>query len=126
MPVSSVERLISAVTKLTSEQDVDVLMINLTKSRGQDQSLTDVFSTIEEIKDAYIVDTLYGKYIEAIFNPPIVLVFTNERLDEHKSKLSADRWLRLNINSDHTIFYRVTNEDGTLTIISLKDLNIKK
>ena len=101
-------------------------MINLTKSRGQDQSLTDVFSTIEEIKDAYIVDTLYGKYIEAIFNPPIVLVFTNERLDEHKSKLSADRWLRLNINSDHTIFYRVTNEDGTLTIISLKDLNIKK
>ena len=34
LPVSSVERLISVVTKLTKEQDVDVLMINLTKSRG--------------------------------------------------------------------------------------------
>lgn len=56
--VSSVERLISAVTKLTRQQEVDVLMINLTKSRGQDQSLTDVFDTIEDIKDAYIVDTL--------------------------------------------------------------------
>ena len=83
--------LISTVTKLTREQEVDVLMINLTKSRGQDQSLVDVFATIEDIKDVYIVDTLYGKYIEAIFNPPIVLVFTNERLDEYKSKLSLDR-----------------------------------
>ena len=124
LPVSSVERLISAVTKLTREQEVDVLMINLTKSRGQDQSLTDVFATIEDIKDAYIVDTLYGKYIEAIFNPPIVLVFTNERLDEHKSKLSADRWLRLHINSNLSIEFRKENSDGTISPISLYKLNV--
>ena len=126
MPVSNVERLIPAVTKLTSEQDVDVLMIHLTKSCGQDQSLTDVFSTIEEIKDAYLVDTLSGKYIEAIVNPPIVLVFTNERLDEHKSKLSADRWLRLHINSNFSIEFRKDNGDGTITPLSLDKLNIKK
>lgn len=124
LPVSSVERLISAVTKLTREQEVDVLMINLTKSRGQDQSLADVFATIEDIKDAYIVDTLYGKYIEAIFNPPIVLVFTNERLDEHKSKLSADRWLRLHINSNLSIEFRKENSDGTISPISLDKLNV--
>ena len=124
LPVSSVERLISAVKKLTREQKVDVLMINLTKSRGQDQSLTDVFATIEDIKDAYIVDTLYGKYIEAIFNPPIVLVFTNERLDEHKSKLSADRWLRLHINSNLSIEFRKENSDGTISPISLYKLNV--
>lgn len=116
------ERLISGVTKLTKEQDVE----NLTKSRGQDQSLTDVFSTIEEIKDTYIVDTLYGKYIEAIFNPPIVLVFTNERLDEHKSKLSEDRWLRLHINSNFSIKFRKDNGNGTITPLSLDRLNIKK
>jgi len=124
LPVSSVERLISVVIKLTREQEVDVLMINLTKSRGQDQSLTDVFATIEDIKDAYIVDTLYGKYIEAIFNPPIVLVFTNERLDEHKSKLSADRWLRLHINSNLSIEFRKENSDGTISPISLDKLNV--
>jgi len=32
----------------------------------------------------------------------------------------------LNINSDHTIEHCITNEDGTVTPISLKDLNIKK
>lgn len=126
LPVSTVERLISAVTKLTQQEDVDLLMINLTKSRGQDQSLSDVFASVEDIKDAYIVDTLYGKYIESIFDPPIVLFFTNERLDDHLSSLSPDRWLRLNINSDHTIEHRLTNEDGTITTINLKDLNIKK
>ena len=101
-------------------------MINLTKSRGQDQSLSDVFSTIEEIKDAYIVDTLYGRYIEAIFNSPIVLVFTNERLDEHRSKLSSDRWLQLHINSDFSIEFREENSDGTVFPIRLSDLDIKK
>ena len=124
--VSTVERLISAVTKLTQQEDVDLLMINLTKSRGQDQSLSDVFASVEYIKNAYIVDTLYGKYIESIFEPPIILFFTNERLDDHLSSLSPDRWLRLNINSNYTIEHRITNQDGTVTPISLKDLNIKK
>ena len=78
MPVSTVERLISAVTKLTQQEDIDLLMINLTKSRGQDQSMPDMFATIEDIKDGFIVDTMYGKYTEAIFDPPIIMIFTNE------------------------------------------------
>ena len=61
LPVSSVERLISAVTKLTREQEVDLLMINLTKTKGENQSLEDMFAAIEEIKDGFIVDTMYGK-----------------------------------------------------------------
>lgn len=72
------------------------------------------------------MDTLYGKYIESIFDPPIVLFFTNERLDDHLSSLSPDRWLRLNINSDRMIEHHLMNEGGTVTTISLKDLNIKK
>ena len=126
LPVSSVERLISAVTKLTHNQEVDLLMINLTKTKGQDQSLEDMFAAIEDIKDGFIVDTMYGKYVEAIFESPIVLVFTNEKLDEHISKLSKDRWLRLHINSNYSIEFRKENEDGTVTPISLDKLNIKK
>lgn len=91
LPVSSVERLISAVTKLTMQESVDLLLINLTKSKGQNQSLADVFAAIEDIKDGYIVDTLYGKYIEAIFNLTIILIVTNERLDDHLTSLSTDR-----------------------------------
>ena len=91
LPVSIVERLRSAVTKLTREQEVDLLMINLTKTKGQNQSLEDMFAAIEDIKDGFIVDTMYGKYVEAIFESPLILVFTNEKLDEHISKLSVDR-----------------------------------
>lgn len=126
LPVSTVERLISAVKKLIGQEEVDVLMINLTKTKGQDQSLADLFSATEDIKDGFIVDTLYGKYVEAIFDPPIVLVFTNEKLDEHITKLSRDRWLRLYINSNYTIEYRIENEDGTISPIKLSNLNIKK
>ena len=101
-------------------------MINLTKTRGQDQSLADLLAAIEDIKDGFIVDTLYGKYIESIFEPPIVLVFSNEKLDEHISKLSVDRWLRLHINYDYSIEFRKDNGDGTVTPVSLDKLNIKK
>jgi len=61
LPVSTVERLISAITKLIQQEDIDLLMINLTKSRGQDQSMPDMFATIEDIKDGFIVDTMYVK-----------------------------------------------------------------
>ena len=79
---------------LIGQEEVDVLMINLTKTKGQNQFLKDMFDAIEEIKDGFIVDTLYGKYIEAIFEPSLIVVFTNDKLDEHISKLSVDRWLR--------------------------------
>ena len=51
--------------------------------------------------------------MEAIFNPPIILIFTNEKLDDHVASLSTDRWLRLHINSDYSIEFIKKNEDGT-------------
>jgi hypothetical protein len=101
-------------------------MINLTKTKGQNQSLEDMFAAIEDIKDGFIVDTMYGKYIVSIFDSPLILVFTNEKLDEYISKLSADRWLRLYINSDYSIEFRKDNEDGTITSFRLDELDIKK
>ena len=126
LPVSSVESLISAVTELTREQEVDLLMINLTKTKGDNQSLENMFAAIEDIKDGFIVDTMYGKYIETIFESPLIVVFTNNKLDEHISKLSVDRWSRLHINYDYSIEFRKDNGDGTVTPVSLDKLNIKK
>lgn len=83
-------------------------------------------STVESVKDGFIVDTRYGKYVQVIFDLPIMLVFTNEKLNEHITKLSRDRWLRLYINSNYTIEYRIENEDGTVSPIKLSNLNIKK
>jgi len=56
--------------------------MDLTETNVQDQSREGIFSTIEDIKDEFIAGTIYRKYIEAIFEKLIVLVFTNENLDE--------------------------------------------
>ena len=101
-------------------------MINLTKTKGDNQSLENMFAAIEDIKDGFIVDTMYGKYIETIFESPLIVVFTNNKLDEHISKLSVDRWSRLHINYDYSIEFRKNNGDGTVTPLSLDKLNIKK
>ena len=103
LPVSSTERLISAVSKVTSETKIDLFMINLTRSQGEEQSFKDLFSAIEEIVDGYCVDVMYGKYIEGIFDPPLIIVFTNERISNYLNYLSKDRWVRLVINSNKNL-----------------------
>ena len=52
-------------------------------------------TTIEEIVDSYYVDVMYGKYIEAIFDPPLIIVFTNERISNYLNYLSKDRWVKI-------------------------------
>lgn len=103
MPTSSTERLISAVSKVTGETKIDLFIINLTRSQGEEESFKDLFSAIEEIVDGYCVDVMYGKYIEVIFDPPLIIVFTNERISNYLNYLSKDRWVRLVIDSDKNL-----------------------
>ena len=126
LPESTVERLISATVKLFSKQEVDLVMIDLTRTAGKEQSLDDMFSAIENIKNGFIVDTLYGNYTEAIFEPPLVLIFTNKKHSDYSKKLSEDRWFILSMNSDRQIEHRVCNIDSTVTPIFLKNLTNKK
>lgn len=122
LPVSSVERLISATTKVVTDTKVELFMINLTRTQGEDQSYKDLFAAIEDIKDGYIVDTLYGKYVESIFDPPLVVIFSNFQLTEFEKFLSNDRWLRLVIDSDKKLNHWKINEDGSINVISLQEL----
>jgi len=92
LPVSSVDRLISAVNIINKTQKVDAYTIDLTRTQGEDQSYKDLFSSIEQIKNGYVVDVMYGKYNEAIFKPPLVIIFTNKEHDVFRHYLSGDRW----------------------------------
>jgi hypothetical protein len=80
-------------------------MINLTRSRGGGQSFKDLFAAIEDIKDGYIVDTMYGNYNECVFESPLIIIFANCSLREYEKYLSKDRWLQLVINRDGEIRY---------------------
>ena len=99
LSVNSVDRLISAVTKVTSNEEIDLFMIDFTRTKGKDQNYEDLFAAIEDIKNGYVVDMMYGKYEEAIFRPPMILIFTNQTMCDYEKYLSQDRWVRLVINS---------------------------
>jgi peptidyl-tRNA hydrolase len=99
LPVSSVDRLISAVNIINKTHKVDAFTIDLTRTHGKDQSYKDLFSTIEQIKNGYVIDVMYGKYNEAIFKPPLVIIFTNNNINDFMHFLSEDRWKVFNISS---------------------------
>ena len=125
LPVTSVDRLLSAVVKATADRKhIDLFTINFTRSKGEDQSYKDLFAAIEEIKDGYIVDAMYGNYKEAIFDPPIVVIFTNLMLDGNLlDSLSADRWLRLVIDDQKQIINSGIAWNGALTKTLLRDID---
>lgn len=99
LPVSSVDRLISAVHILNKTYEVDAYLIDLIRTQGEDQSNNDLFAAIEQIKNGHIVDVMYGKYNESIFKPPMILLFTNNDISNFRNYLSQDRWLVYTINS---------------------------
>jgi len=74
----------------------------------------------------FIFDKIHNAITYININLSTKVVFTNDKLDEHISKLSVDRWLRLHINYDYSIEFRKDNGDGTVTPVSLDKLNIKK
>lgn len=74
--------------------------------------------TIEDIKDRFLMDTIYEKYIENIFDPPMITIFTNEKLSNHLNSLSSNTLQY--INSDFSIEYGKQNKNGTISSISLE------
>ena len=109
LPVTSVDRLLSATVKLSKRysEGVDLFMINLTKSKGKEQNYCDLFAAIEDIKDGYVVDCMYGNYQEAVFSSPVVLIMTNLKPAELLDYLSFDRWELYTIILDELIEWNV-------------------
>ncbi len=58
-----------------------------------DQHDQDLFAIVESIKNGYIVNIMYGRMNEAIFKPPIVVIFSNKPFRMVKKYLSHDRWI---------------------------------
>lgn len=74
LPVSSVDRLTSGIFLASRSIDVDLYTIDLPRTISEKISLTDLFHTIEEVKNGYVVDTMYGKYT-------LIVVFTNMKCE---------------------------------------------
>lgn len=120
LPISSVDRLMSAVNIICKTHKVDAFTIDLTRTQGEDQSFNDLFSSIEMLKNGYIVDVMFGKYNEAIFSPPMIIIFTNNSIEEFKRYLSADRWEVYTISPDGELA-RTFSEFENILVSDLKN-----
>jgi hypothetical protein len=64
LPVSSADRLTSALFILSKTVKIDLYTIDLPRTISENISLPDLFHTLEEIKNGFIVDTMYRRYQE--------------------------------------------------------------
>ena len=93
LPISAVDRVASAMNLITKSCKLDIIAFDVTREQGKDQSDFDLYAAVEQIKNGYIVDVMYGKFNESVFDPPIVIIFSNKPFLNVRQYLSFDRWI---------------------------------
>lgn len=63
--------------------------IDVPRTLGKDDDMNDLISVIEDIKNGFIVSSMYGKHQQMMFDPPHIVVFANVFCPPHA--LSGDR-----------------------------------
>ena len=89
MPIDQPDRVRPAIIKLSRKKNIDLYMFDFTPTRSDDTRLNDFFEVIEEIKNLYIVDIIYGNFNKAFLKPAIVVIFTNEGISKFSNYLLA-------------------------------------
>lgn len=72
-------------------------IIDLARSKGKNDSDTELLSVIEDLKSGLVISPMYGKNNMLLCEPPHIIVSSNYRLKY--SALSKDRWLIYNIKN---------------------------
>lgn len=67
-----------------------IYFIDIPRTLGRDDSINDIISVVEDIKNGFVVTTMYGLHKQLLFEPPHVVIFAN--FDPPEEKLSSDRW----------------------------------
>lgn len=87
LPFGTANQIRSAVA---SQGAKSLYFIDMPRTLGDDDSVNDMISVIEDIKNGFVVSAFYGQYKKLLFSPPSVVVFSN--MDCPVKKLSQDRW----------------------------------
>lgn len=64
--------------------------LDLPKTPRTEDSLDNILSIIEDLKNGHLVSNRYGNQKQLMMDPPHIIVFTNA--DCPRKKLSLDRW----------------------------------
>lgn len=65
-------------------------IVDMPRTLGDDDSIPSLLSSIEDIKNGFVVSSMYGKHQSLMMDPPHILVFSN--IECPVSMMSDDRW----------------------------------
>lgn len=82
-------------------------LIDIPRSTGTTERLSDLYSAIEEIKNGFVTSAMYGKMHTLYMDPPHVIVFSNAAPNFHL--LSRDKWKVGHIDWNYTINWQPVN-----------------
>jgi hypothetical protein len=85
-------------SSLISEGVQKLYFLDLPRTPGTEDSLDNILSIIEDLKNGHLVSNMYGRSVKLMMDPPHIIVFTNA--DCPKKKLSLDRWKVFQIDSN--------------------------
>lgn len=67
-----------------------VYLIDIPRTLGSDDSLSSVISVLEDIKNGFVVSSMYGKHQTLMMEPPHIICFSNDKCP--RELMSYDRW----------------------------------
>ena len=83
----SAQQLRSSITKIGSRK---IYLIDLPRTKGSDDSHTEIFSVFEEVKNGNTTSVLFGSYQVLLMDTPCIVFLTNDYLPIQR--MSTDRW----------------------------------
>jgi hypothetical protein len=66
-------------------------LVDIPRRLGRDDSLSNIISVIEDLKNGFLTSNMYGRYRSLIMDPPHRVVFSNMKCP--KDDLSPGRWV---------------------------------
>lgn len=80
-----------------------VYFIDVPRTLGSDDSMASLMSALEDLKNGFVVSSMYGKSQQLVLEPPHIICFSNISCPEQF--MSLDRWEKYVIrSSDKTLF----------------------
>lgn len=67
-----------------------IYFVDIPRTLGSDDSIHSLMSALEDLKNGYIVSSMYGRNESLLLDPPHIVVFTNKDCPEQM--MSKDRW----------------------------------
>jgi len=64
--------------------------VDIPRTLGRDDDIYSVISALEDLKNGFVVSSMYGKNAQLVMNPPHVVVFSN--MSAPLDSMSSDRW----------------------------------